>query len=114
MPRKMLKAGTLRHLITVQSNSTGKDAYDGVTNTWSTFLTTRASVNPVSGTERYGSDRITADRAYEITCRYDPTKNPISPKHRISWDSRTFDIEAVLEYDERQHIVRLIAVEREV
>lgn len=113
MPRKMLRAGTLRHQITVQVNTTSRDDYGGVTNSWSTYLTTRAQVNPVGGDQRLGDDKITNDRNYEFTFRYDASKDIVSPKHRISWDSRTFDIQSILDYDERQHFVKVAAVQRE-
>lgn len=111
MPRKMLRSGSLRHLITVQVNTTSRDAYGGITNSWATYLTTRSSINPVGGGQRVGSDKVTNDRSFEFMFRYDPSKNPVSPKHRISWDSRTFDIESILEYDERQHFVTVQATE---
>lgn len=114
MPRKMLRSGSLRHLITVQANTTSRDDYGGITNSWATYLTTRSSVNPVSGNQKLSDNKVSNDRSFEFMFRYDPSKNPVSPKHRISWDSRTFDIESILEYDERQHFVTVAAVEREV
>lgn len=111
MARRMLKAGTLRHPITIQSNTIGRDAYGGLTESWATHFTTRASVNSIGATERQSGDRITADHVYEFIFRVNPSKS-VTPQNRISYDSRTFDIETVENFEEKDHIIRLTAVER--
>ena len=113
MPRKMIHSGQLRHKITFQSNTETRDSYGGVVNSWATYFTTFASANSVSGGERLGGDKITADRGMEFICRANPS-NSVSPQNRISWNSRTFDIESVSNFEERGHFLKITATEREV
>ena len=65
----MLKAGQLRNKVTVQANTDSRDAFGGVVNSWATRFSAFASINPTSGNERLGSDKITAERSYEIVMR---------------------------------------------
>lgn len=111
---RRVRAGQLRNLITIQSNTDSRDAYGGVTNSWGTHVQVWASVNPLSGRERQGDDKITGDSVFEFIFRHDPSVSRILTGMRISWDSRTFDIEQVLEWQERGWWIRCIATEREV
>mgnify|MGYP001248098692 FL=1 len=113
MARKMLKAGQLRNKVTVQVNTDTRDAFGGVVNSWATRFSSFASIDPTSGSERLGSDKITADRSYEIVMRVNPSLS-VSPQHRISWDSRLFDIESVSNFEEKGHFLKITAIEREV
>lgn len=109
---RRVRAGRLRHLISIESNADGRDAFGGVTNTWSEHLECWASIDHSSASERFGGDRVTADRVVEFLCRVDSTKSGVTSKMRISWDSRTFDIESVLEFEERGWWLRILATER--
>ena len=113
MPRAKVNAGALRHPITIQTNTETRDAYGGVVNSWATLFATRASITPTNGVERLGSEQITADRGYEFVIRTSPSQT-VTPRDRITWDSRTFDIEVVLDFEERKHFSRITAVEREL
>ena len=111
---RRVRAGQLRNQITIQSNTDSRDAYGGVTSSWSTHVQAWASINPISGTERQGDSKITGDLTYEFIFRHDPSVARILTGMRISWDSRIFDIEQVMEWQERAWWIRLIATEREV
>lgn len=111
MARRMLKAGTLRHKITIQTNTQSRDAYGGITDSWATDFVTRASINSIGAGERQGGDRVTGDSIFEFIVRVDPA-NAITPQKRISFDSRTFDIESVQNFEEKGHYLRITATER--
>tara|TARA_R110000823_G_C15887977_1_gene495757 strand:- start:743 stop:1084 length:342 start_codon:yes stop_codon:yes gene_type:complete len=113
MARKMLKAGQLRNKVTVQANTSSRDAFGGVVNSWATRFSAFASINPTSGNERLGSDKITAERSFEIVMRVNPALS-VSPQHRISWNSRLLDIQSVSNFEEKGHFLKIDAIEREV
>jgi SPP1 family predicted phage head-tail adaptor len=113
MARKMIKSGQLRNKITFQVNTDSRDAFGGVVNSWATLFIAFASINPTSGSERLNSDKITADRSFEIVSRVNPSVS-VSPQHRISWGSRLFDIESVSNFEEKGRFIKIDAIEREV
>lgn len=108
----MIKSGQLRQTIAVQTNTDSRDAFGGVTNSWGTAFTTRASINEIRGTERAGSDQVTYDKGYRIIFRVDPDQT-VTPANRIVFGSKTFDIESVADFEERGHFYECVVTERE-
>lgn len=101
----------MRHTISVQTNTDSRDAYGGITNSWATTFTTRASINEVRGGERVGSGQTAADKFLKIVFRVDPS-NPVSPQNRILFGSRVFDIESIVDFEERGHFYEAMVIER--
>lgn len=109
----MARAGQFRHLITIESLTTSQSAYGGINESWATHCTCWARVSPQAGTERDGSDSVRGETSYEVEARHDSSVSRITPDMRIVWDGRDLDIDAVLNIDERNRVVRFIAVERQ-
>lgn len=101
-------AGRLRHLVTVQSQSTTQDGAGQRLQTWTTVTTAWADIKPVSGRDFYAQSGEHADITHEIEMRYGTT---VSPGNRAVLGSRTFDIRSVLNVDERNRYLTLMAVE---
>ena len=93
-----MRAGTLRHRIVLQVAGEGPDGIGGVTTTWTTFKTVWAAIWPLKGAEYIASMQVTSEITHKIRIRY---LSGLTPKHRIKWGSRYFDIEAVINPDER-------------
>ena len=107
-----MRAGQLDKLITVQESTTGRDAYGGVTDSWATFAQYWARLEYLGGAERMGSDQVRGDVEVQFTVRHDPSVSRLTPDMRVSWNSRTFDIEAVFTEGEQGREARIITVER--
>ena len=105
---KAIRPGELRHLITIQKNTVGRDAVGGVTNTWSTHVTAWASIKPLQGFEAESGDKVRGRIRYLFTILY---QAGIHPMMRVSWDNRLFDIESVLERDEGNALIMMNATE---
>lgn len=103
-----MKAGPLRHAITVQKNTPTRDATGGTVDSWSTHCTARARVEPMTGREYVGSERVTDSTTHKFTLRY---QAGITPAMRISWGSRTFDIQSVINHEEKGRWLFIMAVE---
>jgi len=69
-----------------------------MTTTWSTFKTVPASIWPLKGAEYITAMQVTSEISHKIRIRY---LADLTPKHRIKWGSRYFDIEAIINPDER-------------
>ena len=104
----MIESGQLRHRITIQSATETQDTYGEPIKTWSTFLTTWASVEPLKGREYWESQQINAQLSHKITMRHYPGLNP---KMRVSWDDRTFKINTIMNDFERDKKIVMMVTE---
>ena len=97
-----MKIGQLRHRVTIQEKTVTADAYGAESITWSDYLTVWAAVAPLSGREFLEGRNLENEVSHRIRIRY---REGLDPTMRVSWDSRVFDIEAVLErFSERREI----------
>lgn len=103
-----MRAGPLRHQIVIEQTTETRDTSGGVIDTWSTFATVWASVSPLIGREYMAAKQVSADVTHKIRMRY---LSGVTPKMRVSWDSRTFDIGSILNVDERDIEMVIMATE---
>lgn len=86
-----MRAGQLRHVVTIQQKSVSQDAYGEETITWSDVATVRAGIFPKRGREYIESKQEQADITHRILLRY---RSGITPSMRIVYGSRVFEIVA--------------------
>lgn len=106
-----MRAGTLRHRITIQEPSASQDSYGEETPVaWSTLATVWAAFEPLSGDERYieVADQRLAETRVRFRIRY---RDDVTHKMRVSWRSRTFNILEVRNVGGRDREVYLICEE---
>lgn len=94
-----MRAGHLRHRITVQQAATAPNAYGEPIATWSTYLTAWASIEPASGREYQAAATQQQAVTHKVRMRY---RDGVTPEMRIKFTDRTstdryFDIESVIE-----------------
>jgi len=100
--------GKLRHRVTIQNKVTLPDGYGGVTSTWQDVATVWASVEPLNGRELYAAQQVKAELTHRIRIRY---MSGIKPEMRIVFDNRSFDIEAIIDPEERHESLELLCSE---
>ena len=83
-----MKAGQLRHRITIQSYTT-TNTHGEITKTWSTFKTVWARIEPITGREWLESGIVEAEVTHRVTIRYLAN---VKPQMRIYYDSKYYDI----------------------
>ena len=103
-----MKIGKLRHQITIQQVSETQGADGSVIETWSICVTIQASIDPVSGLEYFVAHAIQADVTHRISLRY---LSGITPKMRVNYSSRIFDIQSVINMGERNRELQLMCRE---
>ena len=103
-----MKIGKLRHRITIQEKVTVPDGYGGVTSTWKDVATVWSSVEPLKGRELYAAQQVKAELTHRIRIRY---MSGIKPEMRIAFDNRSFDIEAIIDPEERHESLELLCSE---
>jgi SPP1 family predicted phage head-tail adaptor len=94
-----MRAGQLRHKVTIQTSSEAQGATGDITTTWSTFATVNASIEPVYGREFFNNRQLSAEITHLVEIRY---LSGVRPKMRILFGTRYFDIEQVVNDKERK------------
>lgn len=103
-----MNPGELKHKITIQQDIPLEDASYNKKENWvnvAGLIDLRASITTTGGREFYAAQRVNAETSTLITIRYKPG---ISPKMRVKYGTRYFDILNVNDVNEA-HIYILLS-----
>ena len=103
-----MRAGDLRHAVTFQTIGTTADGMLGHTESWTNTLTTRAAIWPYRSGEALDGLKLTHTVSHKIRVRYN---SAITPQQRIKFGSRYFFIEAIVNPDEKNALLDILAWE---
>jgi len=103
-----LPAGKLRHRVEIQSSTPSRDAIGGVIQGWSTTATRWAEIRPLSGRELVVAQQIDSRVTHEIVLR---NVDGLNSNHRLTHESRAFNIIVVRDIDERDKLQRVLCIE---
>jgi SPP1 family predicted phage head-tail adaptor len=105
----VMEIGKLRQRVTIQEYAATRDSFGAEVPAWADVATVWASVTPVSGKEYFASAQVNAEVSTKITMRY---LAGITPKIRVVFEARTFEIISVLNFEERDIELNLMCKER--
>jgi len=100
--------GPLRQRITIQTPSTAANEFGELILTYTSGNTRWGSIEPLNGRELWQAKQVSPDVTHKVTLRYDST---ITPRCRLLFGSRTFNVESVITVDERKRFMVLICHE---
>lgn len=108
-----MKAGTLRHTVTIQQRSATIDAVGDVSDSWSTVITARAEIRPLNARELFAAQATQSEVTHQVTVRYRAElANPkAAATYRVLFGARVFDVHGVMNIDERNREVRMLCSE---
>jgi SPP1 family predicted phage head-tail adaptor len=106
--RPGIRAGDLRHRISIEKRSSAQDASGGQLLAWASFASVRASVEPLVGREWESAQQRTARVTTRFRVRY---LAGVLPSMRIVWDGRFFDVKDVLQVRGIHHELVIMAEE---
>ncbi len=108
-----MRAGELRHPITIQMATTGRDSVGERTMTWTSGRNTWAAIWPLRGEEYFASQQLQAGLTYKVRIRFQTLANgtTISPEHRIKVNSDYLAINSVTNIDERNIMLEMLCTE---
>lgn len=106
-----MRAGPLRHRVTLESGSETQDSAGGIVLSFTTVATVWASVEPVRGKEYFAAQQVASDVTHLVRLRRQPGISPTT-KWRVIFNGRKFDIESVIEVLERRREWQLMCIER--
>jgi SPP1 family predicted phage head-tail adaptor len=99
--RGRIRAGQMRHRLTLQRPVESRDAQGGVTYAWAAMPPrVPASVEVVKGAEGQEAAQTAARRSYRVETRY---RADIEPKRRFVFGSKVLNIVSVENQDERNY-----------
>lgn len=110
-----MRAGRLRHRVTIEQPTTG--AF-GEADSWAALDATNperwASIEPAEGREFFTAKHDVAETPLRFRLRWDSVIDTVTEKMRITMDSgaRIFDIQSVVNLDERDREVHIFATEQ--
>ena len=104
-----MRAGRLRHRVTIQRGTPGRDGFGTEVLAWSTVATVWAEVRSNSGHEQVQpNEQIFSNLTHQVTLRY---RTGLSAKMRLLWNSRFLEIQSVREPDNRLRMMQLDCME---
>ena len=103
-----MRIGKLRHRITIDQVTEIQDTDGAVLESWSQYAVVQASIEPISGREYFAAQSTQADVTHRISLRY---RSGITPKMRVNYASRIFDILSVINVGERNRELQLMCRE---
>lgn len=104
-----MRAGELRHRITVEQKSVTRNDYGEEIASWSEFATRWADAAALDGTESFSRDQKFAEATHRFRLRY---LDGVDAEMRVSWRGRTFDIVSALDPDGMKRETVIVATER--
>lgn len=110
-----MRAGSLRHRLTIQTASTGRDSFGaGDQGPWIDDKTIWGGIWPLSGNEYFNSQQVKSNVSHKLRIRYTTLSNGsrITSKNRIKYNSdRYFNIISIINPDERNIYLDLMCNE---
>ena len=105
-----MRAGRLRHRISIQQKSVTRDSYGAETITWSTVCTVWGAVEPIRGREFLEQAMNGAELTTRIVIRTQRSES-LTPAMRATWGSHVYDIQSIVNVDERDRETQLLCRE---
>ena len=103
-----MRAGQLRHQVVIQQPTETQDSQGQPVKSWGTFATVHANVLPLKGREYFNAQQINAETTTKFVIRY---LAGITEKMRISYDSKLYNIQGIVNVGERDRIIELMCGE---
>ena len=93
-----MRAGKLRHSIAIEKKVVLRDSIGAEQITYEPFCLAYASIEPIGGREYFLAQQTQSAVDYKFITRY---RAGIRPDFRITWGTRIFNIQSVLNLEEK-------------
>lgn len=101
-----MRAGRLRHTISIQERGTVRDDFAGASDQWTDVFTNMpASIEPLSGRELYSAQQNHSEVTVRIRIRY---RAGILPAHRVMYRGQCYSILYVVNVDQANRELHLM------
>lgn len=89
-----MRAGRLRHVVTLERQSATQDAMGQRVDVWTTIATVRASVEPIRGNEFIAASGERAELTTRIRIRYSADVSGLRARDRVNHGGDIYEIDA--------------------
>jgi len=103
-----MKAGQLRHRVTIQRLTITQGTAGEVIEGWSDVATVYAAVEPLSGREFWQAQQVAAENQIRVRIRY---RAGLDTTMRVIHDTRTLEILSIVNPEERRRELQLMCRE---
>ena len=103
-----MRAGDLRHRVTIQAATTVDNAAGEPVPTWADVATVDAAIRPSTPREVAYAQGLAAVTKHTVTIRYRPG---VTPKHRLKFCGRVLSIAGVIDVEERNVELQILCSE---
>ena len=103
-----MRIGELRKRVTIQAETPTTDNAGGYALGWTDVATVWADIRPLTGNEAFTAEHLEGLVTHRVTMRY---VTGITTDMRVTYNSRAFNIRAVLNTDERNQWTELLVEE---
>jgi SPP1 family predicted phage head-tail adaptor len=103
-----MRAGELRHSITIEKPTYEQNAYGEQSASWAVHGTDWAKIELAGGSETSVAEGITTKYSYKITIRY---RDDLKPSYRILYGSRILSINSIADIGGRSRATLISATE---
>lgn len=103
-----MRAGKLRHRITIQRKSLTADEYGGPVESWADVATVAASVEPMAGRELANAQTVNAEVTTRITMRY---RAGVIAANRITFEGKFYNLFSVIDPEMKHRTLIIMASE---
>ena len=103
-----MKAGSLRHRVTIQRLTITQGTAGEVVESWSDVATVYAAVEPLSGREFWQAQQVAAESQIRVRIRY---RAGLDTTMRVIHDDRTLEILSIVDPEERHRELQLMCRE---
>lgn len=105
-----MRAGRLRHRVTIETPGGTSSAFGEVAQTWSTLATVWAAVEPTTSRERVENEQTKTFTTHRVQIRY---RANVTTAERVQFGSRTLNILSVINPNEQNATLELLCTEVE-
>lgn len=106
----MIRAGRLKHRITIQGPSSSINAQGGKIKGWSDIETVWASVEPLTGREFFENHQMESEISTRIIIRY---RGGLNTHMRVKFGNKYYKIVSIINPQEKNEGLELMALETE-
>ena len=103
-----MSSGQLRKRITLQAETTATDNAGGYALVWTDIMSAWAEISPSNGNKYFVAGHLESHITHHVTMRY---QSGITTNMRMIYNSRIFNIRAVLNTDESNRWLELLVEE---
>jgi len=108
-----MRAGLRRHLATIQRKTTSQNTYGEDAGAWVDDSECWAAIMPLRGDEFFANQQVQSSVTHKIYIKYQTLSDGtrINSTCRMVCDSRIFNFQSVIDPEERQINLEIMAVE---